>query len=136
MVQVGQNNCALPEAAANHVVGDSDVKRYTDHSLWRQYPRLMAFLSLHLFLAAYNQFPALKLEAITDQVTIAIMFASAGLKEKKCQRRVPSKTQYPFWFGGSASSMAACVTHPLDLGMPRILSLVYVANNHCQSKYA
>ncbi|RWA03464.1 hypothetical protein EKO27_g11638 [Xylaria grammica] len=22
---------------------------------------------------------------------------------------------YPFWFGGSASSMAACVTHPLDL---------------------
>ncbi len=23
---------------------------------------------------------------------------------------------YPFWFGGSASSMAACVTHPLDLG--------------------
>lgn len=26
---------------------------------------------------------------------------------------------YPFWFGGSASSMAACVTHPLDLGKPR-----------------
>lgn len=25
--------------------------------------------------------------------------------------------RYPFWFGGSASSMAACVTHPLDLGM-------------------
>lgn len=24
--------------------------------------------------------------------------------------------RYPFWFGGSASSMAACVTHPLDLG--------------------
>ncbi|KAJ4032809.1 Mitochondrial dicarboxylate transporter [Fusarium oxysporum] len=23
--------------------------------------------------------------------------------------------RYPFWFGGSASSMAACVTHPLDL---------------------
>lgn len=23
---------------------------------------------------------------------------------------------YPFWFGGSASSMAATVTHPLDLG--------------------
>ncbi|PKS06918.1 hypothetical protein jhhlp_005514 [Lomentospora prolificans] len=22
---------------------------------------------------------------------------------------------YPFWFGGSASSMAAVVTHPLDL---------------------
>jgi solute carrier family 25 (mitochondrial dicarboxylate transporter), member 10 len=25
--------------------------------------------------------------------------------------------RYPFWFGGSASSMAACVTHPLDLSM-------------------
>ena len=25
---------------------------------------------------------------------------------------------YPFWFGGSSSSMAACVTHPLDLGKP------------------
>jgi len=24
---------------------------------------------------------------------------------------------YPFWFGGSAASMAAVVTHPLDLGM-------------------
>ena len=24
---------------------------------------------------------------------------------------------YPFWFGGSASCFAACVTHPLDLGM-------------------
>lgn len=23
--------------------------------------------------------------------------------------------KYPFWFGGSASAMAACVTHPLDL---------------------
>ena len=22
---------------------------------------------------------------------------------------------YPFWFGGSASCFAACVTHPLDL---------------------
>ena len=24
--------------------------------------------------------------------------------------------RYPFWFGGSAASMAAVVTHPLDLG--------------------
>ncbi|KAL7969869.1 mitochondrial carrier domain-containing protein [Trichoderma sp. SZMC 28014] len=30
------------------------------------------------------------------------------------QQRVPTM-RYPFWFGGSASSMAACVTHPLDL---------------------
>ncbi|KAK0634982.1 mitochondrial carrier domain-containing protein [Bombardia bombarda] len=27
---------------------------------------------------------------------------------------------YPFWFGGSASSMAACVTHPLDLRKPSL----------------
>ncbi|KAK5047325.1 hypothetical protein LTR84_006847 [Exophiala bonariae] len=26
-----------------------------------------------------------------------------------------AKVQNPFWFGGSASCMAACVTHPLDL---------------------
>ncbi|KAL5603780.1 hypothetical protein FOVSG1_006530 [Fusarium oxysporum f. sp. vasinfectum] len=26
-----------------------------------------------------------------------------------------NKIKYPFWFGGSASAMAACVTHPLDL---------------------
>ena len=29
--------------------------------------------------------------------------------------------RYPFWFGGSASSMAACVTHPLDLGKSPIV---------------
>lgn len=33
-------------------------------------------------------------------------------------KQTPSpKIHYPFWFGGSASSMAACVTHPLDLGI-------------------
>jgi hypothetical protein len=36
--------------------------------------------------------------------------------EKKEQRKKSSRIRYPFWFGGSASSMAACVTHPLDLG--------------------
>lgn len=30
---------------------------------------------------------------------------------------VKGAIHYPFWFGGSASSMAACVTHPLDLGV-------------------
>ncbi|KIW48673.1 uncharacterized protein PV06_01241 [Exophiala oligosperma] len=30
------------------------------------------------------------------------------------------KTHYPFWFGGSAASMAACVTHPLDLVKVRL----------------
>ncbi|RPA86170.1 mitochondrial dicarboxylate carrier [Ascobolus immersus RN42] len=28
--------------------------------------------------------------------------------------------QYPFWFGGSASCMAACLTHPLDLVKVRL----------------
>lgn len=35
-------------------------------------------------------------------------------KQKKASLR------YPFWFGGSASSMAACVTHPLDLVKVRL----------------
>ncbi|KAJ6096458.1 Mitochondrial dicarboxylate transporter [Penicillium sp. IBT 16267x] len=36
----------------------------------------------------------------------------------------PSKSQkvhYPFWFGGSASSFAAAVTHPLDLDAPKTM---------------
>lgn len=28
---------------------------------------------------------------------------------------LPGPIHYPFWFGGSAACMAACVTHPLDL---------------------
>ncbi|KAK4098258.1 mitochondrial carrier [Parathielavia hyrcaniae] len=32
----------------------------------------------------------------------------------------PRPIRYPFWFGGSASSMAACVTHPLDLVKVRL----------------
>lgn len=31
------------------------------------------------------------------------------------QKKEKKPIRYPFWFGGSASSMAACVTHPLDL---------------------
>jgi dicarboxylate transporter 10 len=42
---------------------------------------------------------------------------SAALAEKKTPAQDRKKPiRYPFWFGGSASSMAACVTHPLDLG--------------------
>ncbi|KAJ5220987.1 Mitochondrial dicarboxylate transporter [Penicillium citrinum] len=32
----------------------------------------------------------------------------------------PQKVHYPFWFGGSASCFAACVTHPLDLVKVRL----------------
>jgi hypothetical protein len=28
------------------------------------------------------------------------------------------QVHYPFWFGGSAASMAAVCTHPLDLSTP------------------
>ncbi|KAI0479222.1 putative dicarboxylate carrier protein [Xylariaceae sp. FL0804] len=37
-------------------------------------------------------------------------------KKQLVHRQIP----YPFWFGGSASSMAACVTHPLDLVKVRL----------------
>jgi dicarboxylate transporter 10 len=33
------------------------------------------------------------------------------------QAKPKKVVHYPFWFGGSASCFAACVTHPLDLGM-------------------
>ena len=31
--------------------------------------------------------------------------------------RPAGQVHYPFWFGGSAASMAAVCTHPLDLSM-------------------
>ncbi|TGJ83131.1 hypothetical protein E0Z10_g5622 [Xylaria hypoxylon] len=41
---------------------------------------------------------------------------SPGVKPKLHKKDIVLKqVAYPFWFGGSASSMAACVTHPLDL---------------------
>lgn len=36
------------------------------------------------------------------------------------QNPPPAQIHYPFWFGGSASSMAAVVTHPLDLVKVRL----------------
>lgn len=48
---------------------------------------------------------------------------SAGSASRTSNKSGPdSRIRYPFWFGGSASSMAACVTHPLDLGMLAIPS--------------
>ncbi|KAK4189937.1 putative mitochondrial dicarboxylate transporter [Podospora australis] len=65
------------------------------------------------------------MQAATNSVT-----AGAGLGEGKRKDvslsqppQQPGKKQvihYPFWFGGSASSMAACVTHPLDLVKVRL----------------
>lgn len=51
-------------------------------------------------------------------------------KEVRTSLRKPvvsaKKIRYPFWFGGSAASMAAVVTHPLDLSV----------SNSCLSKLA
>ncbi|KAF8852671.1 putative dicarboxylate carrier protein [Acephala macrosclerotiorum] len=41
-----------------------------------------------------------------------------GLPRKKEWK--PQNIRYPFWFGGSASCFAACVTHPLDLVKVRL----------------
>ncbi|KAF9877676.1 hypothetical protein CkaCkLH20_04811 [Colletotrichum karsti] len=38
----------------------------------------------------------------------------------KPEKKTNGSVRYPFWFGGSASSMAACVTHPLDLVKVRL----------------
>ena len=42
--------------------------------------------------------------------------ASRPAKMAPLEKKAKPPLHYPFWFGGSASSMAACVTHPLDLG--------------------
>ncbi|POR30929.1 Mitochondrial dicarboxylate carrier [Tolypocladium paradoxum] len=41
--------------------------------------------------------------------------AAAENKADERRKKTGPAIRYPFWFGGSASSMAACVTHPLDL---------------------
>jgi len=46
--------------------------------------------------------------------------AKEVMKDKDV-RKLP--IHYPFWFGGSASCFAACVTHPLDLSM--FLNYIY-----------
>jgi len=49
--------------------------------------------------------------ATTNNPDVAV---AAKVDERR--KKKPPAVRYPFWFGGSASSMAACVTHPLDLG--------------------
>lgn len=45
----------------------------------------------------------------------------AATASKKQPAAASSKSiHYPFWFGGSASSLAACVTHPMDLVKVRL----------------
>lgn len=58
-------------------------------------------------------------ESPVAAASAAAAAAKAKLQEKKRQQQLAlarERISYPFWFGGSASSLAACVTHPLDLG--------------------
>ncbi len=50
-----------------------------------------------------------------ETTSAALPRAEAVKKEKAIVNKISKPIHYPFWFGGSASCMAACVTHPLDL---------------------
>ena len=55
--------------------------------------------------------------AASTQLEDASRAMSAPAKEvRKGKGGQKKSVHYPFWFGGSASCFAACVTHPLDLG--------------------
>ncbi|KAH7257564.1 mitochondrial carrier domain-containing protein [Fusarium tricinctum] len=57
----------------------------------------------------------------TAQDTMSKTAATAPVKVETATADAKKTTiRYPFWFGGSASSMAACVTHPLDLVKVRL----------------
>ncbi|KAL9083626.1 MAG: hypothetical protein Q9165_008441 [Trypethelium subeluteriae] len=43
-------------------------------------------------------------------------------KDGQQQQQQSGPIHYPFWFGGSASCFAACVTHPLDLELKEVFS--------------
>ncbi|EXJ90838.1 hypothetical protein A1O1_03943 [Capronia coronata CBS 617.96] len=51
---------------------------------------------------------------------IAPSVAKDAAKEAPMPQRKTAAVRYPFWFGGSAASMAAIVTHPLDLVKVRL----------------
>lgn len=53
--------------------------------------------------------------SVEDSAAARKLTKEERVEQRKKKRGPPIR--YPFWFGGSASSMAACVTHPLDLGM-------------------
>jgi hypothetical protein len=59
---------------------------------------------------------------------MAIMPAAVAIREHEYSVRKPQVIRYPFWFGGSASCFAACVTHPLDLGLYKVQIFNNIAN--------
>lgn len=44
--------------------------------------------------------------------------SASELRKSQDVKKTPIR--YPFWFGGSASCFAACLTHPLDLVKVRL----------------
>jgi dicarboxylate transporter 10 len=54
------------------------------------------------------------------EATVKSAIRAERKAERREQRQKKSSIRYPFWFGGSASGMAACVTHPLDLVKVRL----------------
>ncbi|KAJ1338520.1 solute carrier family 25 (mitochondrial dicarboxylate transporter) member 10 [Microdochium nivale] len=61
-------------------------------------------------------------ETTAPPVAVEAPAVSASTKPRRQKKTpvLPQRVSYPFWFGGSASSMAACVTHPLDLVKVRL----------------
>ncbi|KAK4135652.1 mitochondrial carrier [Trichocladium antarcticum] len=58
------------------------------------------------------------METARKEMRPAAMSGAVARRDDESAVASPSRQKpihYPFWFGGSASSMAACVTHPLDL---------------------
>lgn len=72
---------------------------------------------------------------VAAPTTIAAAAAKPQLEEKKKKAAAHDRIIYPFWFGGSASSMAACVTHPLDLGTFFLMPLPATAISDIFSRY-
>jgi hypothetical protein len=50
-------------------------------------------------------------------------------QEDTRHKKTKNIVKYPLWFGGSASCMAVCLTHPLDLGTTSDLALSEIVAN-------
>ncbi|KAL7624021.1 Mitochondrial dicarboxylate transporter [Parahypoxylon ruwenzoriense] len=69
-----------------------------------------------------NESPVASAAAAASATATTTAAAAAAAKPKILEKKTLPQKQisYPFWFGGTASSFAACVTHPLDLVKVRL----------------
>jgi len=82
--------------------------------------------------ASHHQQPVSAADQSGAAVAAMKALSRKGASASQDNQSRPVQIHYPFWFGGSASSMAACVTHPLDLGMsmtPQVLMRTREAEN-------